>query len=198
MIAGLILAAGEGSRFGGPKQLAMLRGQPLIEHAIETMLAVPAIERIVVVLGAHAELVRERADLGGTEVIVADDWSEGMSASLRAGIAELADAEAVLITLADQPLITPQVLAAVLDLGERADATRATYDGRPGHPVLIRRQLFAEVAQLRGENGARDLLELVGVRTLECGHLASADDVDTRIDLETIAGKITIRTDAGR
>lgn len=191
MTAGLILAAGEGSRFGGPKQLAELRGRPLIEYAVETMLAVPALGRIVVVLGAHADVVRERADLGGTEIVVAEDWSEGMSASLRAGVAALADADAILITLADQPLITPQVLAAVLDVGDSADAARATYDGRPGHPVLIKRSLFASIAELRGDHGARDLLERVGAQTLECGHLpgASARDVDTPADLDAIGAK---------
>ncbi len=191
MIAGVVLAAGEGSRFGGPKQLAELRGTALVDHAVETMLCVPAIERVVVVLGAEAELVREGARLEGADVVVAADWREGMAASLRAGVAACAEAEAVLITLADQPLITPQVIAAVLDLaGARLPAARATYGGAPGHPVLIKRELFAAVAELHGERGARDLLERAGARTLECGHLASAHDVDTRDDLEAIGGTL--------
>jgi molybdenum cofactor cytidylyltransferase len=190
VIGGLVLAAGSGSRFGGPKQVAELRGRPLIELAIETMSAVPAIERIVVALGAEADLVRARADLTGTEVVVTPGWEEGIAASLRAGVAALAETEAVVVTLADQPLITPQVVAAVLDRSEsRAPAARATYDGRPGHPVVIKRELYADVLALEGDAGARDLLELAGVATIECGHLASDHDVDTRADLERIGGR---------
>lgn len=199
MIAGIVLAAGAGSRFGGPKQLAELGGRPLVEHAVEALLAVPAVERIVVVLGAENELVRERAQLDEVEIVVAEDWREGMAASLRAGVAAAADADAVVITLADQPMITPQVIAAVVELGEGgAPAARATYDGAPGHPVLIKRELFAEIAELRGDSGARDLLELVGARTLECGHLASADDVDTREDLERIGARVTTEPEVRR
>ncbi len=187
MIGGLVLAAGAGSRFGGPKQLAELDGRPLIDHALAAMFAVPAIERIVVVLGAEAERVRAGADLDGLEVVLAPGWDEGVAASLRAGIAALAEADAVLITLADQPLITPQVIAAILDQLDRAEpSARATYDGAPGHPVLIKRELYAEVAQLRGDTGARGLLERRGVFTLEVGHLCRADDVDTPEDLEAI------------
>ena len=188
MIGGLILAAGSGSRFGGAKQLAELEGKPLLDHAVEAMSAVPAIERIVVVLGAGADAVRARANLDGVEVVVADDWADGVSASLRAGIATLRDAEAVVVTLADQPLITPQVISAVVDLGDsRLPAARATYGGNLGHPVLIKRELFDRIADLAGDAGARDLLEVAGVAKVECGHLADPHDVDTPDDLAEIA-----------
>ena len=62
-----MLAAGEGKRFGGPKQVAVLDGRPLLEHAVRAMLAVPAIDPVVVVLGAHADAVREQVDLSGAE-----------------------------------------------------------------------------------------------------------------------------------
>ena len=188
MIGGLILAAGSGSRFGGAKQLAELDGKPLLDHAVEAMSAVPAIERIVVVLGAGADAVRARANLDGVDVVVADDWADGVSASLRAGIAALRDAEAVVVTLADQPLITPQVISAVGDQGDsRPPAARATYGGNLGHPVLIKRELFDRIADLAGDTGARDLLELAGVAKVECGHLADPHDVDTPDDLAEIA-----------
>ena len=188
MIGGLILAAGSGSRFGGPKQLAELDGKPLLDHAVKAMSAVPAIERIVVVLGASADVIRTRAGLDGVDVVVADDWADGVSASLRAGIAALRSAEAVVVTLADQPLITPQVIAAVVDLGDsRLPAARATYGGNLGHPVLIKRELFDQIADLAGDAGARDLLELAGVAKVECGHLADPHDVDTPDDLAEIA-----------
>lgn len=127
------------------------------------------------------------ADLDGVETVVCEDWAEGIAASLRAGVEALAGAEAVLITLGDQPLITPQVIAAIADRVEASPpAARATYDGRPGHPVLIKRELFDRLRALRGDAGARDLLTEVGVEEVECGHLCHPADVDTREDLEAM------------
>ncbi len=189
MIGGLILAAGSGSRFGGRKQLAELRGRPLISYAIEAMAAVPAIERIVVVLGAGAEEIEARVELAPAEVVRAEGWREGISASLRAGVAALSECDAIVITLADQPLISAQVIAAVVDRGDGpAPAARATYDGRVGHPVLVKRELFGPILELRGDEGARELLAATGAATIECGRLASPRDVDSREDLAAIAG----------
>ena len=188
MIGGLILAAGEGRRFGGRKQLAALHGRPLLQHSIDAMRAVPALDPVVVVLGADAERIAARIDLDGVETVVCEDWVEGIAASLRAGIAALAEADAVVVTLGDQPLISPQVIAAVLDrLDHPAPAARATYGGDPGHPVLIKRRLYAAVGELRGDSGARDLLETAGVAAVECGQLCSSHDVDTPRDLKAIA-----------
>jgi molybdenum cofactor cytidylyltransferase len=185
LIGGLVLAAGEGRRFGGAKLAVKLEGRALLDHAVEAMLGVPAIERIVVVLGAHADEIAARAELGEVEVVVNEGWEAGISASLLAGVDALAEAEAIVITLGDQPFITPQVIAAVLDqIDAPAPAARATYAGRPGHPVLIKRELFDAVRALRGDAGARDLLIDAGTRELECGHLCRPDDIDTRGDLE--------------
>jgi CTP:molybdopterin cytidylyltransferase MocA len=196
VIAGVVLAAGEGRRFGGAKQLALLDGAPLIEHALVAMREADSIDRIIVVLGARADAIRAGADLEGADVIVADDWREGMSASLRAAIAAADGADAAMIALADQPLISSQAFAAVLGVAASgAVAARATYAGQPGHPVLIRSALFDEVAQLRGDGGARELLERAGVRTVECGRLGRPDDVDTAADLELIEARGRTRSE---
>jgi molybdenum cofactor cytidylyltransferase len=181
----LVLAAGEGRRFGGAKLAADLDGVTVLDHSVEAMLLVPAIERIVVVLGAHAQEVSERADLAEVETVIADDWREGISSSLRAGVDALAGSEALLITLGDQPFITPQVIAAIVDQIDAPEpAARATYDGRPGHPVLVKRELYPALRLLRGDAGARDLLAKAGVREFECGPLCARDDIDTRDDLD--------------
>ena len=86
MIGGVVLAAGGASRFGSPKQLAELDGVPLLQHAIDAMLAVPAIDPVVVVLGAEAQRVREAVDFGEAQIVVCGDWAEGMAASLRCGV----------------------------------------------------------------------------------------------------------------
>lgn len=187
MIGGLILAAGAGRRFGAAKQLVELDGRPLLEHAVAAMSAVPAIERIVVVVGAHADQVLAGVDLLDAESLRCPGWEEGQAASLRAGLAELAACDAVLITLGDQPRITPQAIARLLDeLDSPAPAARAVYGGVPGHPVLVRRELFDPIAGLRGDAGARDLLRAAGAREIECAHLCDPVDVDTPDQLEAI------------
>jgi len=185
-IGGIILAAGEGRRFGGPKQLARLNGRPLIEHALAAMLAVPAISPVVVVLGAHADRIRAEADLSGADVVVCERWADGQSASLRAGVAALGEVEAAVITLADQPFISPEVIAGVLDQRGRQLAVRATYDGRPGHPVLLERRLLDHVGELEGDVGARRLLVGPHVRPWECGRLCDPVDIDTPERLQEV------------
>jgi molybdenum cofactor cytidylyltransferase len=188
VIAGIVLAGGEGRRFGAVKQLAPLHGRPLLEHAVEAMRGVPAIDPLIVVLGAAADEIRAGADLSGARVVVAADWAEGQAASLRAGLAAAGDAEAVVVTLADQPGITAQVIAGALDHRDarRHDAVRATYAGVPGHPVVLERRAVARAAELRGDTGARAVLGELRVCEWECGHLADATDVDTPEALEVL------------
>ena len=182
MIAGLILAAGSGSRFGPePKLLADLEGRPLLQWAVDAQASVPAIERVVVVLGEAAEHILGAVDFGRAEPIVCGHWAEGQSESLRCGVEALEGADKVIVTLGDEPLITPGVLASFAD--EPAPA-RATYDGRPGHPVVLGPDQLLAVRGLRGDHGARELL--AGARMIECSHLCSGRDVDTPNDLEAI------------
>jgi molybdenum cofactor cytidylyltransferase len=178
-IGALILAAGEGRRFGGTKQLAELDGRPLLEHAL---VAVEAVSPRVVVLGHAADEILARVDLHGARPVVCPDWADGQAASLKCGVAALGTVSAALITLGDQPFITPQVVAAVLDLGDH-DAARAVYDGVPGHPVVLGRELLDRVGELRGDSGFRDLLRSARVREVEVGHLADPTDIDTREEL---------------
>jgi molybdenum cofactor cytidylyltransferase len=186
-IGGLILAAGEGRRFGGAKQLADVGGRPLLEHAVRAMLAVPALDPVVVVLGARADEVRAGVDLGRASVVVAEDWASGQSASLRAGLRALGDVDAAVVTLGDMPFVTPAVIAGVLRFDPaRFDAVRATYHGRPGHPVLLGRSLLARAGELEGDAGFRDLLADVRVRGFECGDLCDPVDIDTRAELDAL------------
>jgi molybdenum cofactor cytidylyltransferase len=188
--AGVVLAAGAGRRFGSAKQLAELGGLPLLQHAVDAMLAVPAIDPVVVVLGAEAERVRAAVDLGRARTALCEDWEGGMAASLRCGVQAAGDVDWLVVTLGDQPLITPQVIAMVMDRAGAAArgtlAVRASYGGVPGHPVALARELLAEVGALRGDRGARDLLTGPGVKMVEAGHLCRPDDVDTPDQLEAI------------
>ena len=184
MIAGLVLAAGEGARFGGPKQLAELDGRPLLEHALAAIAAVPAIERVVVVLGARADEIRAEVDLQGAEPVVCASWDEGQAASLRTGLERLGEVDAAVITLGDQPRITPEVIALALESFDGKRPVRTVYGGKPGHPVVLPGWMIPRVIALEGDVGARVLLDEAGALEVEAGHLASAADVDTPADLE--------------
>src|SRR5215213_5661957 len=186
MIAGLVLAAGAGTRFGGRKQLADLDGRPLLEHALAAMASAP-VEPVVVVLGSDADEIRARVDLHGAEPIECHEWDEGQAASLRTGVEALerAGADAIVVTLGDQPRIAARAIAALLAarVPADADAVRATYEGVPGHPVLLERSLFDAVCSLEGDTGARAVLGQARVIDVPCDGLGDPADVDTPDDL---------------
>jgi CTP:molybdopterin cytidylyltransferase MocA len=181
LICGLVLAAGEGTRFGPePKLCALLNGRPLLEHAVSAHCAVAELERVVVVLGAFSDEVLRRVELGRAEPVICPDWASGQSASLRRGVAALSDASKVIVTLGDEPLISP---SAIRRFVEQPPGARAVYGGRPGHPVVLGPAEMAAVARLTGDRGAREIL---GGPAVECSDLCSGRDVDTMEDLEVL------------
>jgi CTP:molybdopterin cytidylyltransferase MocA len=186
VIGGLVLAAGAGTRFGGYKQLALLDGRPLLEHSVQAMTASP-VGRVLVVLGSDAEDVAAGIDLDGAEVLVCRRWQEGQSASLACGLAELADCEAVVVTLGDQPRISPDAIRRVIAArGEGVAAVRATYGGEPGHPVLLENDLFERLRNVTGDHGARNLILSVPTREVPCDDLCGGEDVDTPAELDAL------------
>jgi nicotine blue oxidoreductase len=192
-IAGLLLAAGGGTRFGGPKALAVLNGQLLVEHGIQ-LLADGGCDPIHVVLGAALAEVQARADLSRAVVVANPAWQAGMSTSLRAGLASMpAAVQAVVIALVDQPRLSPMAIRRVRRAhAEGATAATATYAGRPGHPVLLARSAWADVIQMStGDEGARAYLRANPslVTHVACDDLGSPVDVDRRCDLDALAAE---------
>jgi CTP:molybdopterin cytidylyltransferase MocA len=182
MVVGVLLAAGAGERFGAaPKVRARLGGRELWEWPAAA-LREGGVDALVVVMGAVALDLPE-----GVEGVVCREWTDGLSASLRVGVAAAAarGAEAVVVALADQPLLDARAVARVVaargDGDGAAAAVRATYGGAPNHPTLIKASLFDAVAELRGDEGARSLL--AGARLVACDGLGAPDDVDTPQDL---------------
>jgi CTP:molybdopterin cytidylyltransferase MocA len=185
-VVGVLLAAGAGSRFGSgvPKPLRPFRGCPLLTWPLAA-LREGGVDHVVVVLGARADEVAAGVSLGGAEVVRCTDWTEGLSASLRAGVdaAATGGADAIVIALADQPLLDARAVARVVAARapQQFDAIRATYAGTPGHPTLLESSTFTAVAALTGDTGARELLgdAATRVRLVACDGLGHPDDADT-------------------
>jgi molybdenum cofactor cytidylyltransferase len=196
-VGGLVLAAGAATRFGGLKQLAELDGTPMLEHSVRAMTAAP-VGRVLVVLGSAAEEIAAGVDLGGAEPLVCARWEEGQAASLACGLAELADCEAVVVTLGDQPRMSPDAIRRVISarnthVGATAPrgtggcaAVRATYAGQPGHPVLLEQELFEPLRNVTGDLGARNVLLSAQVLDVPCDDLGGGEDVDTRAQLDAL------------
>jgi CTP:molybdopterin cytidylyltransferase MocA len=186
LLDGLLLAAGAGTRMGRPKALVTGDdGVPWLHSAVARLQA-GGCHRVTVVLGASAEeaaLLLAGAPMPheNVHVVVAHDWAEGMGASLRAGLASSdPHTDALLVTLVDLPDVTAEVLRRVATASTGPDSlVRATYDGRPGHPVVLGRAHWDGVrATATGDTGARDYLASHEVVEVECGDLASGLDVD--------------------
>lgn len=181
---GLLLAAGAGSRMGMPKALVRAEdGEPWLVRGVRT-LTDGGCTQVTVVLGASADDALPLLEGSGATGIVVADWADGMSASLRAGLAGLtvSDSDAVVVTLVDLPDVGADVVRRLLDpTPGRATLRRASYDGRVGHPVVIGRDHWVGVAaETSGDQGARGYLATHEVDLVECGDLASGVDVDSR------------------
>jgi CTP:molybdopterin cytidylyltransferase MocA len=187
-VAGLLLAAGAGRRFGGPKALAELDGEPLVVRALRVLDAAGCTP-VRVVVGAAADEVRALLP-DPDQAVFAEDWASGMGASLRAGLSALAATEgpvAAVVHLVDLPWVGPDILARVTADATGKTVARAAYDGVPGHPVLLGRHWWPEIAETAsGDRGARDWLATrTDLTLIECADLGSGRDVDHRTDLPT-------------
>lgn len=184
--AGLLLAAGEGSRLGTPKALVEIGGSRLVDRGVR-MLHEAGCTPIVVVTGAA------RVDVPGAVVVHNPGWRSGMGSSLRTGLSALApDCPAVVIALVDQPNVTAEAvlrLRAAYDDGARVAV--AAYGGRPRNPVLIAGEHFAEAAAYaEGDVGAREFLRARSdiVVPVPCDDVADPRDIDTPEDLRRFSG----------
>ena len=184
-VAGLLLAAGAGRRFGMPKALVRHDGALFVERAADVLHA-GGCAPVVVVLGALAEDVRTTALLSGSSLVDNPDWESGMGSSLRTGLSALAstDCAAVIVLPVDTPGVTSAAVARFVALAAPDALARATYDGAPGHPVLIGRNHWNDVAALaNGDEGARPYLARHPATEVPCEDIAAGQDVDRPSDL---------------
>ena len=178
---------------GRPKALLVDDdGMPRLARTVDDLVAAGC-GSVTVVLGAAADRAGSLLGDRPARVVVAADWAEGLGASLRRGLRALAEdrgeALAALVTLVDLPDVGAPVLGRVLGAwradGGRPDAlVRATYGGRPGHPVLLGRDHWAPLIEsLAGDTGAQPYLRSRNVREVNCDDLATGRDLDEPVDL---------------
>jgi nicotine blue oxidoreductase len=183
-VAGLLLAAGAGRRYGRPKALVPFRGRPLVEHGV-ALLTAGGCTPVHVVSGA-APL----PDLAAT-VVPNPSWRTGMGSSLRAGLASLpAEVDAVVVALVDQPRVGAAAVRRLRDAyRDGARLAVAAYGGEPRNPVLLSREYWPDILDAaRGDRGARAYLRAhpEAVTLVECGDTGSPDDIDTPADLDRL------------
>lgn len=179
-VTGIVLAAGAGSRAGGPKALLRLPSGESWLSASARALSDGGCSRVVVVLGAEHLRARKLAPVDVT-VVVATGWQLGMSESLRAGLAA-ATGDAAIVTLVDLPTLPPAVVRRVLD--GAGELRRAVVDGRPTHPVFLSSAHWMPAAASLGaggadpDTGARRYLAARDITEIECADLWDGTDQD--------------------
>jgi len=188
-VAGILLAAGEGSRLGQPKALVVLGGQSLTRRGI-ALLRDGGAAPVIVVTGAA---MPPAGDLAGAVAVPNPDWRTGMGSSLAAGLAAApGDCPAAVLALADQPLVGSAAVSRLISAhAAGARVAVACYQGQPRNPVLIGREYWPEVIRLAsGDVGARPFLRAHQdlVTPVECGDTGRPDDIDTPDDLARIEG----------
>jgi Uncharacterized MobA-related protein len=192
-IAVLVLAAGGGSRLGGDKLLLPWRGKAIFLHTLDHILAMRHKGPVFVVIGCGADSVRRMCP-DNVQIVENTEWRDGQSTSLRLGVSRIAEWNGfpgligVLVALGDQPLVKAETMDQLATAHRDAlrrnpghGATAPSYQGRRGNPVVLSPALFQDIAELRGDVGARGILSRLGDSLL----LVSVDDPGVVKDIDT-------------
>lgn len=186
-VAGVLLAAGRSQRMGRPKALLPFHGKTLLHHAVQTLCATACSPRIVVVSREVEEESCWLSDEVDIALVVNPDPLRGLSSSLRVALDAIeaceqteagARVEGILITLVDQPLVTPDHLEAILQAGAATGLAASSWPGAFGPPTFLYRSFFAALRELRGDEGAKKILQANrdGVRLVD--YPEAAQDID--------------------
>ncbi len=187
----IILAAGKASRMGKPKQLLSYQRSNLISHAVKSALNADS-KSVIVVLGAYAEQIKPKINKLPIKIIENPHWATGMSSSIRAGITAIKDnnpnLDALIIALADQPLISEKVFHKLIqnyqETGKRIVAS--SYNEIVGVPALFNQTLFSELMNIKGDKGAKALIRKYKNEVLSISIPEAAIDIDTPDDYEKL------------
>lgn len=196
----VILAAGQSSRLGEPKQLLAYKGETLLKQAARTALAT-GLQPIVVVLGANA--INLEKELEGMDITVThnDHWAEGMSTSLRCGL-EKATAldpalDSLIFMVCDQPYVSTDLLQQLVDLQVTSGKSivASAYQDQLGTPALFSKRVFPALLELRGDTGARKLLRQYETEVARVDFPLGHIDIDTPSDYTSLIDQTAWKKD---
>lgn len=193
----VLLAAGDSTRMGRPKQQLVYRGETLLQHAIAAALA-SACSPVVVVLGAYADVIRPTIPAESVYVVQHSTWQEGMGASIRVGITALqkiaTNVDGAVIMLCDQPFVDAPLLNHLIEKKEQtgkliiASAYAPRLEGADtvisGVPVLFDKSLFPLLTRLQGQEGAKKILLQHAASVATIPFPEGNMDIDTDRDFE--------------
>jgi len=194
MISGILLAAGESRRMGSPKALLRYQGQTFIERICTAFLSA-GVDELVVVLGAHAEILRPALPPHpALRTVVNPRYFQGQLSSLMVGIGALSpDSEAAVVNLVDHPLVSAETIKALIDSFRAAPLPIliASYQGRRGHPVLFSGQVYGEILAAPLDQGAKVVVrkDPARVREVQLDDPGILADIDTPEDYERYVGR---------
>lgn len=184
----VILAAGSSSRLGSPKQLIEWHGKPLLRHLTEQAIATHA--PVTIILGANAESIRPSLHGLSAQILMNEHWHEGMSSSIRLATHSI-EADALLLMVCDQPLVTTEHLKALLEAAGTTNATiiASAYAGTLGVPALFERSMFDKLAQLEGQQGAKAILQRHSDAVQSIPFAEGELDLDTPDDVDRLRSR---------
>ena len=190
----IVLAAGASTRFGSAKQLVRIAGRPML-HATVTRAVEVAGNAVIVVLGARAEELAPLLSHSPASIVINRDWREGLGSSIRAGVARLpAACSGAMLLLADQAAVTAEDLRRLAGAWRRQPeyVAAAVYEATVGVPAIFPRSTFSELLQLRGDRGARGLIQRNPDRLVRVPMASAGIDIDTPEDLLAIESGGTV------
>jgi molybdenum cofactor cytidylyltransferase len=189
----ILLAAGGSSRLGKPKQLLLYKGQTLLQNTLSVALTSNA-QSVIVVLGANADILQTEITNGKIHVVVNDDWQEGMGSSIRTGVKAITEinpsTEGVILLVCDQPFINSALLNNLITAHQKTgkEIVACTYGNTFGPPVFFHQSLFSELLQLKGDTGARSIVQKHLDNMEAIPFPEGIFDIDTKGDYEKIKG----------
>jgi molybdenum cofactor cytidylyltransferase len=189
----ILLAAGGSSRLGKPKQLLLYKGQTLVQNTLSVALTSNA-QSVIVVLGANADILQTEITNGKIHVVVNDDWQEGMGSSIRTGVKAITEinpsTEGVILLVCDQPFINSALLNNLITAHQKTgkEIVACTYGNTFGPPVFFHQSLFSELLQLKGDTGARSIVQKHLDNMEAIPFPEGIFDIDTKGDYEKIKG----------
>jgi len=187
-IAIILLAAGESSRLGTPKQLLMYKGKNLMQHTID-MTETLGMDTVIV-LGAFSDQILYYVDTYGAKVVQNMDWHEGLASSVRCGLEHVlmmnTDTEAVILVLSDQPLLTVDILHQVIDTYHVSSLpiVHCNYGEASGPPTLFHKSLFPYLMELKGHEGAKKVVNTFPEKVALVDFPDGKWDIDTPADYQ--------------